>query len=319
VRELAILTRALAVVGFGSALPIDFGRRSTLIRVVPVVEHRCAGWAHMCESAFGVRAVPVLGFESAGLGNGACVASLPAALVGFRSSVAGRIHIVCSEVRKFVYKFAIRPVAYPIVTLVEALLPNSWHGIGVAAYYITFDCRVTRIRHHNLVVSAMGKLMREDATVHHASPAILLIPARPSRFTGGFCAKDEWLIKLPCSVLNGAWWCGADVRARRVHVRAGCFSAYTKSVDVVAWHYGTLVDASVCGEVGHADIFCWGCTVLRWRLKLQSNLGSRDVVAELAVVAKSTKAVTVHIEADLFRLFYSWLSGGRRLAKALRY
>jgi hypothetical protein len=156
----------------------------------------------MCESAVGVRAVPVSGLESAGLGDGACVASLLAALICIRSGVAGRKDVVPSAVRKSVYEFAVRPVAYAIITLVEALFTDFRHAIGVEAYYTALKYRVNRVGHRDLVVGAMGKLMSEDATVHHALPAILLVPARPSRSTGGFGAKDKWLARLPCVVLD---------------------------------------------------------------------------------------------------------------------
>jgi hypothetical protein len=136
----------------------------------------------------------------------------------------------------------------------------------------------------------MRELVGEGAAVHCASPATLLVPARPGWYTDGFLAKDERLIWLPCVVRGaGCWCCRAHVFAWRVHVRAVSLLAHTELADVVAWLYSTLVYMRVRREVGHVDVFGRGWTVLWWRLKMRSRLRNWNIVAELAVVAESTE------------------------------
>jgi hypothetical protein len=104
--EFAILTRTYAVVSFISALPVDPGRRSALIRFVSVVEHWFAAWVHVCESAVGFRRITVETLKSAGFRDGACVASLTA-LVEVGPSVASCISVGGSATRELVGELAV--------------------------------------------------------------------------------------------------------------------------------------------------------------------------------------------------------------------
>jgi hypothetical protein len=194
---------------------------------------------------------------------------------------------------KRVYKLANWLVASPTVTLVEAL-SNRW-GVGVRvraeACYTSLKCGVPGAGHRYLVIGAVGQLVGEGAAVHRASPAILLVPARPGCYTGGLLAKDERLIRLPCVVRGAGWWCcRANMLAWRVHVWAASLPAHTELADVVAWLCSALVHTRIRRKIGHVDVFGRGWSVLWWRLKMRSRL-SWNIVAELAVVAESTEPI----------------------------